>query len=613
LRRASREEFRQNESILNLRLRRLPQASRNAYNQRVVHTFFSSRSGRALKPAALVGLVTLLVLGISVCARAQSVSEASPAAASHSRILLILPFENGTGQLSLEWIREAAADILSRRLASAGFAPMSRTDRMYALDHVGLPQGLHPSRASALKLAETLDADSIIVGTYLADGTGIVAQAQVVDVPHLRMSAPVSVRGEMNNLIPVFDSLAWKLTRQLDPGFSVSEETFVAADSGLRVNAFEQYIRGITESDQQERLRHLNQSVLLSPGFSAAWMALGREDYASQQYEQAAVAFAKVGSNDSGADDALEAGFLRGLSLLFSGDYPHAEEAFAGVAHVLPLAEVLNNQGVALARGGKDGIPLFRLAASSDPNQADYHFNLAVSLKRRGNTAEALTELGECLRLRPNDSEAQAAQKTWTETRKPGPVKTGLVQPVPAKTPAAGSPEPVSVGDADEEATAKADPLERIERSFDAAAFHQAAVMVDQMNDARLAALPPEGRAQVLSAQAYEYLERGLLLEAERLYQAALAADQKLAAPHAGLAQIREHDGDAQAARKEAVTSLKLMPSVDAYMVLARLDLAANHRDDALHDVRAALQIDPKSKAALELWQQMEAGGEQKK
>ncbi len=120
-------------------------------------------------------------------------------------------------------------------------------------------------------------------------------------------------------MIAVFDSLAWKLTRQIDPGFKVSEETFVAAGSGLRLDAFEQYIRGITEPDQQERLRHLNQSVLLSPEFSPAWMALGREEYAGQQYEQAAEAFAKAGGNDA---DALEASFYRGLSLLFSGDYP---------------------------------------------------------------------------------------------------------------------------------------------------------------------------------------------------------------------------------------------------------------------------------------------------
>ena len=194
---------------------------------------------------------------------------------------------------------------------------------MYALDHLGLPQQFQPSRASSLKLAQTLDADSIVVGSYRTEGTGIVAEAQVVNVPHLRMSQAVTAQGEMRDLIAVFDALAWKLTRVMDPNFNVAQETFVAAGAGLRLDAFEQYIRGISEPDQQERLRHLKQSVALSPNFGPAWMALGREDFNSQQYEQAAAAFAKVSRNDP---DALEAGFYRGLSLLFSGSYAKAEE-----------------------------------------------------------------------------------------------------------------------------------------------------------------------------------------------------------------------------------------------------------------------------------------------
>jgi tetratricopeptide (TPR) repeat protein len=534
----------------------------------------------------------VLLISIAVPARAQASAEAGRAAGG--RILLVLPFDNRTGQPSLEWIREASAEILTSRLASAGFAPMSRADRRYALDHLGLPQSFHPTRATSLKLAETLDADSIIVGSYVTDGAGIVAEAQLVDVPHLRMSEAVTARGEMRSLIAVFDSLAWKLTRQLDPGFKVSEESFVAADSGLRLDAFEQYIRGITEPDQQERLRRLNQSVALSPEFSPAWMALGREEYAGKQYEQAAAAFAKVGGTGA---DALEAGFYRGLSLLFSGDYPHAQEAFAGVARVLPLAEVLNNEGVAFARQAKDGIPLFRQAMAADPNEADYHFNLAVSLKRHGDKAEALTELAQCLRLHPNDSEAKAVQRAWTKPEKLGMAKPVLAQPVAVA--------PVEAIGLDEDA--KADPLERIERGFDAVAFHQAALMVEQVDASRLDQLAPRERAQKLSAQAHEYLDHGLLLEAERLYQAAVAVDPKSAAIHAGLAEVHERAGDAKAARKEAVTSLELMPSVDAYLVMVRLEIAASHFYEAQQHLTAALQIDPQNKPALELRKQIEA------
>jgi tetratricopeptide (TPR) repeat protein len=529
---------------------------------------------------AQAALLTALVGGCVFAAAAQS-TQAGGAAAGGGRILLVLPFDNRSGQPSLEWMREAAADLLSRRFASAGFAPMSRVDRVYALDHLGLPQGFHPSRASSLKLAQTLDADSIVVGSFLTDGSDLVVEARIVDVPQLRMSAAITARGPLTKMVDVFDSLAWKLTRQLDPAFSVAEETFVAAGRDIRVDAYEQYIRGITEPDQAERLRHLQQAVQLNPGFGSAWMALGREQYASQQYEQAAAAFAKVGRNDP---EALEAGFYRGLSLLFFGSYKDAEQSFAGVARILPLAEVVNNEGVAASRQGHDGTELFMQAAAADPASADYHFNLAVSLKRHGQAQGALNELAQCLKLHPADSEAIALQSGW---------KT--------QTAAAGSP------------GAAPEPLERIVRTFDAVAFRQAAQMMDQMDNERMAALTPVERARKLTAQAAGYLESGLLLEAERLYREAAVADPNSAEAHLGLARVRLRTGDAEAARKEARAALDLKPSADAYVVLGLLDLSANWMDEANKNAAAALKADPSSAAAQDLLKQILARTGQRK
>jgi tetratricopeptide (TPR) repeat protein len=529
--------------------------------------------------AACAALAAISLVLAGVCARGQAGPEAAgegasgPAAAGNARVLLVLPFDNRTGQPSLEWLREAAAEILSMRLASAGFQPTSRADRVYALDHLGLPQGFQPSRASALKLAQTLDADSIVVGSYITDGPDIVAEASLVDVTGLRMQPKVEARGEMRSLVAVFGELAWKLTRQLDPTFSGSEETFAAEGNGVPLTAFEQYIRGITEPDQGERLRHLQQAVKLSPGFGQAWMALGREDYKDQQYQEAADAFAKVDRNGA---DGLEAGFYRGLSLMFLGDYPHAEQAFADVARVLPLAEVLNDEGVAMSRQGKDAISQFIQAAAADPNNADYHFNLALTLKRRGNTAGALNELAQCLKFRPGDSEALSLEEAW-------------------KRPAGAT------GDA------SADPLERIVRSFDAAAFRQAAAMLDEMNAGRLATLTPPERAHTLCTQATGYLNRGLLLEAERLYQDAVAADGKSAQAHAGLAEVRERSGDADAARKEAHTALELGPTADAYLVLAQLDFAAGSLSAANDEAADALKLEPANQAAQEVLREIAA------
>jgi tetratricopeptide (TPR) repeat protein/TolB-like protein len=527
-----------------------------------------SRATLALIPALLS----------CTCLNAQLTADPVKTLTNHGRILLVLPFDNRTGQPSLEWIREAAAELLSTRFASAGFAPMTRADRVYALDHLGLPQGFQPSRASSLKLAQTLDADYIIVGNYRTDGSSIEAQAQLVDVQRLRMTPVITSYGAMANMIAVFDSLAWKLTRELDPSFSVAEETFVAAGESLRIDAYEQYIRGITEPDQAERLRHLSQSVLLSPGFSPAWMALGREQYLAQHYQEAAQAFAKV---DPNSQDALEAGFYSGLSLLFSGNYADAEKAFAAVARVLPLAEVVNNQAVAISRQGRDGTALFVQAASSDPNAADYHFNLAVSLKRQGKTVPALSELAQCLKLRPSDSEAQSLEQAWN-------------------TPASG--QAATGGDP----AVAPDPLERIVRTFDANAFRQAAVMLDQVDATHLAALTTHEQALKICEQAGGYLRRGLLLEAERLYQSAVSLDGTVAEAHAGLAEVKERVGDNNAARKEAQTALELAPSVDAYLVLGRLDLEENHLADARGEAGNAIKLSPASPAAQELMREVE-------
>lgn len=545
---------------------------RNTYNRPKVLSTNSSR----IRLAAIL----LFALALTIPASAESSAAFAPdiSAAGHGHILLVLPFDNltpaqpvtaqstpGTEQSSLDWLREAAPEILNSRFASAGFFPLTREDRLYALDHLGLPETFQPSRATALRIAETLDADYILIGSYSVTTGSLTLKARIIDVAKLSLSQEVTQSGPIAQLIPLLNSLAWQLTRKLDPGFSVAEETFRAAGSGLRLDAFEQYIRGLTEHDAAERLRHLKRATDLSPDFTAAWLATGKLQFAGQQYEQAAVSFGKVPSGDTAG---LEAAFYRGLSLIFSGNYAHAEEAFAAVARVLPLPEVVNNQAVAISRRGRDATPLFRQASTADPTDADYHFNLAVSMHAHGDYAGAISEITASLKLHPNDSEAKAAQQSWHSA---------------------------TVGDP------TGGPLERIKRSYNGAAFRQAALMLDEVEEARLAALPGAERAARLSNSAHEKLDRGLLLEAERGYQAALAADDHSAQAHAGLAQVRERSGDADGARKEATASLTRQANVDAYLVLARLDLAANNLTQAHDEASSAVQLDANSHAARDL------------
>ncbi len=507
-----------------------------------------------------------------------------PPAVPPGRLLLALPFDNRSDQPNLDWISEAIPEVLDRRLASAGFMPIGRDDRLYALDHLGLPASFQPSRASAIRLAQALDANYVIVGSYSIRGARFQASAQVLTMDSLHMSAPVQEEADMTHLLDVLNSLAWGLAKQIDPHFAVARNTFVAAGAGLRIDAFENYIRGLVETDPVEQIRHLKEAVRLDPTFSPALLALGKAYFANQQFDLAANTLGRLPLTDP---NAREADFDRGLAYFYLGSYVKAEDAFAFVSKQLPLPEVVNNQGVAASRRGLDATSFFQQAVAADPNDADYQFNLAVALSRKKDLAGAERAIAQTLKLRPQDTEAQAFQTT-------------LHGPAAPRVNAAFDPA----------APSDTVPLERIKRTFNEASFRQAASEMEQMEAAHLATLPPEKQAAALTEAGERYANRGLILEGEREFQAALQADPGNAEAHAQLALVREREGENNDARLQADASIKSKPNVIAYLVLARLDLTANMKPEAAANVGKALELEPQNPAAKALKQQLESKGQ---
>ena len=515
----------------------------------------------------------------------QSSAEPSSETQARGRLLLVLPFENHTGQANLDWIGEGAADIFNRRLDAAGFLTISRGDRLYALDRLGLPLNLQPSHATTIRVAQLLDADSVILGSYSEQGDQLIATAQILDLRQLTLSQPIQQQADLKNLLDTLNGLAWNTARKLDPAYSVAEQTFLAADGPLSPVAFENYIRGMIVEAPSDRVVHLREAVRLSPGFIPAKLELGKAYFVSQDYDAAAAIFGQTPRDDP---NALQADFDRGLSYLYTAEYLKAEDAFAFVAAQLPLPEVVNNEGVAASRRGRDGAPLFQQAIASDPRDPDYHFNLALALRKRNDIPGAIREIDATLKLRSQDAEAQAFESALKD--------------------------PASVPVNPDKGKAIADdslPLERIKRGYNETEFRQAAFEMEQIQAVHLAALPEKKRAAELVSDGDQFLNRGLILEAEREYQAAIQADPSSALAHAGLAQVREHSEDLKAARAEAQQSLTLAPNVPAYLVLARTDLQSNQLSAAANEVSAALRIDPANANAKGMKQAVEAKGQQ--
>jgi tetratricopeptide (TPR) repeat protein/TolB-like protein len=511
------------------------------------------------------------------------------------RVILVLPFDNRSGQTNLEWIGDSFPDTLNQRLASAGFLTLSSDDRQFALDHLGLPIDFKPTRATTIHIAQTLDANFVIVGSYTINQGHISVQAQVLNVDKLTLSPPITDASDLPRLFDVENTIAWKIAKHIDPHFNVAQQTFLSAAGGVPLSAFEDYIRGIGAASPQEQIKRLQMAIALVPDYPAAQLALGKAQYTQRDYDRAAATLAKIPHSDR---RALEAGFYLGLSQFNSAKYADAEAAFAFVASRLPLPEVVNNQAVAASRQGRNAVPLFQQASAADPNDPDYHYNLSVSFLRQGDFAGASREVDQTLKLRPADHEAALLKARINSGRRLTAAKTTATSAASAK-PAANTTD-----DSD------FDPLERIRRTYSEASFRQAAFQLDQMRAMRLANLPPAQQAAEYTQSGRDYLTQGLIPEAEQEFQAAIAADPSTANAHTGLAQVREHTGNIEEARTEAQTSLKLHPTADAYLLLAKIELQAKQMDASAADVSNALKLEPKNTAALAMKQTLQARGQ---
>ena len=485
-----------------------------------------------------------------------------------SRLVLIMPFEGNTGTTGAEWLGESFPEILSDRLRSAALMIISRNDRVYAFERLGIPAGSQLSRATIYGIAQQMDADYVIVGHYVYDGTRVTARAQVMDTGQLRLSPEVTESAPLAELISLQTALAWDLMPSLGRETASlaavqPKAQFVAQFPAARLDALENYMRGVNAAGAQEKVRYFKEALRLDPGYTLAMFELARTYYGLREYEPAAAWFGKVPADSAGANEAR---FYQGMSFFYTGQMEKAESAFRALAARLPLTEVLNNLGVTSARrGDKRARQYFEKAVQNDASDADYRFNLAVQLYKEGDTAGATRQLRESLALKP-DGEARA----FLDAAIAGNARDHL-------------------------------PLERIKRNYDETSFRQLAAEIENTNEERLRKTDAATHAAFHVQRGRQLFENGLAGEAEKEFREAVILDPVSAPAHSGLALVYELNQQKQQARNEAQASLRLKPSTEAWLTLARLSLAEHNHAEAAQNCDQALALEPENSAAQTL------------
>lgn len=480
-------------------------------------------------------------------------------------MLLIMPFENSSTLPGIDWIGEAFPEVLRQRLNSQSLFIIGRDDRLSAFDHMGIPADAKPSRATVFQVAQQMDADYVIMGNYRFDGQVFTASARIMDMGRLRLGAALTESGPLNSLITLQTALAWDVLNQLKLSDGSSKEEFVSRFAPMRLDALENYVRGVLAASEQEKIKRFQETVRLEPTHTLALLQLGKAYFATRNYEQAITWLGKIPAIGSNGNEAQ---FYLGLAAFYSNQMEKAQTAFQSLSSRLPLTEIFNNLGVTAARRGeKRARSYFEQSVRTDPNDPDYHFNLAVELYREGDSQGAIRELRATLALN-NDGEA----KTFLDA---------------IASPSAAPPARL--------------PLERIKRNYDESGFRQIALEIENAEEARLRKTDPVHHAAFHVQRGQELMDEGLGSEAEKQYREAVLLDPTNAGAHAGLASVLETTQDTKDARSEAEASLRLKPSAQAYLVLARLDMAENKTAEAENNINQALALDPANEAAAAL------------
>jgi Tfp pilus assembly protein PilF/TolB-like protein len=566
--------------------------------------------GRKAKKRALLYLASFLLLTAALL-EAQQPPTTTPATANTSQqgLYLVFPFTNAGSSPRLDWLGEGLEELTIQYLSDGGQQVYSHAGRAGEFERYGLPGTAKLSHATMLRIAQDLDADYVVFGSFNSDGTSLTVESRVLRVDPPALLPPVRESAPLSSLMELQTGLVWKLVSANDPGNRLALKDFAKAQRPLRLDAFEHFVRGVLSNEDEPRIRELREAARLEPAWPDPAFALG-ETYAARNDCTSALPW--VARVPKTHQRYVEAAFATGVCRLQMNQPDKAEETFTalqdslrdrakrasgGTAATSPdPPEVLNNLALALSR--QDKIPAaqadLRRATDLDPDEDDYPFNLGLLSFRSGEFATAATYFREAAEREPDNPEDRAF---LVQSLEKAGKKTEADEERVAATEALGPNALASVRtDAKGDAISH---LERVKTDLDITALRLEIESPDagSTSSTSTSASSPGAAVEETPAARIRHgrqeLAAGHLDNAESAFRAALTSDPTNAAAHRGLAEVARRRGNLDGAVKEFQASLDSRDSAQVRTMLAKVYLDQKRFDLARTELDRVLKLAP--------------------
>jgi len=334
---------------------------------------------------------------------------------AQSATLLILPFQNNSSYEDVNWIGKSIAETLYTELGSRGQIVLDRAALQEGFRRLTLRPDARFTKATIIKLGQTLGADYVIYGDYdirLTAGetqlrkSDIAVTSHLIDLRKFREGQMVTESGNLAELSRMEEHLSFMYASTLQPEAGDKPEQFTTPDKLIRLDAKESYIRGLISTSTDQKIKWFEQASSLNRAYASPAFELGKLYLQRKNFRQASEWLLRV---PAGHPSYLEARFKLGLAAYGAADYRTATNYFKEVSQTIPLSEVYNNLGAAENRLNEAAaIEDFRRAAEGDPADVTYSFNLALALYKAGRYDEATDRLKTTVERAPEDREADS-------------------------------------------------------------------------------------------------------------------------------------------------------------------------------------------------------------
>jgi tetratricopeptide (TPR) repeat protein/TolB-like protein len=524
-------------------------------------------------------------------------------------IYLVFPFQNSGPSGRLDWLSEGLEELTIQGLSSAGEQVYSHSWRLGELERYGIPTTAKLSRATMLHVAEDLDADFVVFGSFNFDGKNLTIDSRLLRVNPAALLPPLHESGPLETVMDLHTRLMWRMLSDNDHSYPLSLTEFSQMHKAVRLDAFEHYSRGLIANEDETRGRELREAVRLEPEWVEPNYALGETYFTKRDCASALPSYAKVPKTH---DRYLEALFSIGVCRLTMNQPDQAEEAFATLQTLLrssgapgvDFPEVLNNLAIAKARQNKFALAQedLRRASALDPDEDDYPFNLGLIAILQGDFNGAAAQFREASHREPDIPEDRSLLVAALE-------KAGKQEEADQERNAAleaFGPNGVTTTHLD----AKNDSLTHIERVTTEIDPETLRFEMESAEARAATSGTQDGRDTPAThlRRARQQLSGGQLDAAEREYHVTLATDKGNASAHLGLGEIARRQGRLDEAVKELQLSLEARDSAMVRTTLARVYLEQKKPALARAEVEHALKLAPNYTEAKQLLEHLQNG-----